>query len=63
MKSDYVSLWYTQFRKLRASKGSFSLLCNDTEFDLWCVRYVSEIRTDQVVKTVRYVFSLGLVSR
>ena len=22
MKSDYVSLWYTQFRKLRASKGS-----------------------------------------
>ena len=37
MKSDYVSLWYTQFRKLRASKGSDLLLCNDTEFDLHLV--------------------------
>ena len=37
MKSDYVSLWYTQFRKLRASKGSDPLLCNDTEFDLHLV--------------------------
>ena len=34
MKSDYESLWYTQFRKLRASKGSDLLLCNDTEFNL-----------------------------
>ena len=34
MKSDYLSLWYTQFRKLRASKGSDLLLCNDTDFDL-----------------------------
>ena len=36
MKSDYVSLWYTlsQFRKLRASKGSDIILCNDTEYDL-----------------------------
>ena len=33
MKSDYVSLWYTQFRKLRASKGRG----NDTEFDLHLV--------------------------
>ena len=37
MKSDYVSLWYTQFRKLRASKGRDLLLCNDTEFDLHLV--------------------------
>ena len=37
MKSDYVTLWYTQFRKLRASKGSDLLLCNDTEFDLLLV--------------------------
>ena len=37
MKSDYVSLWYTQFRKLRASKGGGLLLCNDTEFDLHLV--------------------------
>ena len=37
MKSDYVSLWYTQFRKLRASKGSDPLLCKDTEFDLHLV--------------------------
>ena len=37
MKSDYVSLWYTQFRKLRASKGGDLLLCNDTEFDLHLV--------------------------
>ena len=37
MKLDYVSLWYTQFRKLRASKGSDLLLCNDTEFDLHLV--------------------------
>ena len=34
MKSDYVSLWYTQFRKLHALKGSDLILCNDTEFDL-----------------------------
>ena len=34
MKSDYVSLWYTQFRELRASIGSDRLLCNDSEFDL-----------------------------
>ena len=38
MKSDYVSLWYTQFRKLRASKGSDLLLCNDTEFDLGSIQ-------------------------
>ena len=37
MKSDYVSLWYTQFRKLHASKGGDLLLCNDTEFDLHLV--------------------------
>ena len=37
MKSDYVSLRYTQFRKLRASKGSDLLLCNDTKFDLHLV--------------------------
>ena len=37
MKSAYVSLWYTQFRKLRALKGSDLLLCNDTEFDLHLV--------------------------
>ena len=37
MKSDYVSLWYTQFRKLRASKGGDLILCNDTEFDLHLV--------------------------
>ena len=37
MKSDYVSLWYTQFRKLRASKGGDLLLCNDTDFDLHLV--------------------------
>ena len=45
MKSDYVSLWYTQFRKLRASKGSDLLLCNDTEFDLHlvihCIEYIA----------------------
>ena len=38
MKSDYVSLWYTQFRKLRASKGSDLLSCNDTEFDLGSIQ-------------------------
>ena len=37
MKSDYVSLWYTQFRKLRASKESVLHLCNDTEFHLHLV--------------------------
>ena len=37
MKSDYVSLWYTQFGKLRASNGSDLLSCNDTEFDLHLV--------------------------
>ena len=34
MESDYVSKWNTQFRKLRASKGSDLLLCNHTDFDL-----------------------------
>ena len=34
MKSHDVSLWYTQFRKMRASKGGDLLLCNDTDFDL-----------------------------
>ena len=33
-KSHYVSLWYTQFRKMRASKGGDLLLCNDTNFEL-----------------------------
>ena len=34
IKSDYVSLWYTQFH---ASKECDILLCNDTEFDLHLV--------------------------
>ena len=34
MKSHYVSLWYTQFRKMRASIGGDLLVCNDTNFDL-----------------------------
>ena len=38
MKSHYVSLWYTQFRKLRASKGSDLLLCNDMDFDLGSIQ-------------------------
>ena len=38
MKSDYVSLWYTQFRELRASKGGDLLLCNDAEFDLGSIQ-------------------------
>ena len=37
MKSDYILLWYTQFRKLRASKGSDLHLCNYYEFDLHLV--------------------------
>ena len=38
MKSNYVYLWYTQFRKLPASKGSDLLLCNDAEFDLGSIQ-------------------------
>ena len=34
MKSHYVPVWYTQFRKMLASKGGDLLLCNDTIFDL-----------------------------
>ena len=33
MKSDYASLWYAQFRKLRVLRGGKFPQCNDLVFD------------------------------
>ena len=53
MQSDYVSLWQTQFRKLRASKGS------DLLFMQWHRFWLTPSYIEQIALTTAVPFNTG----